>query len=222
VSAAPASQLGVPHTRLTAVGLCVRSGLRFDEWASLGERIATVSAGSSWSLGDWLNYGEQAYGNRYRTAITATRFDYQTLRNLAWVARAFEMSRRRDTVSFSHHAEVAALPQPEQELWLTRAEQLRWSRNELRRQIASHPPRLRRNGQPTLRVPLSLERERRWREAAAVHDQELMEWIGCELDAAADAALGPTPGHRKPALATHAAPAPHDLPPAQPRLRSAP
>ncbi len=32
----------------------------------------------------------------------------------AWVARRFPVSRRRDTVSFQHHAEVAALPEPEQ------------------------------------------------------------------------------------------------------------
>ena len=40
--------------------------------------------------------------------------DYQTLRNYAWVARRFAMSRRRDTLSFGHHAEVPALPEPEQ------------------------------------------------------------------------------------------------------------
>jgi hypothetical protein len=41
--------------------------------------------------------------------------------NYAWVARRFAMSRRRDTLSFGHHAEVAALPEPEQDFWLREA-----------------------------------------------------------------------------------------------------
>jgi hypothetical protein len=80
-------------------------------------------------------YGESAYTGRYREAIEKTSLDYQTLRNYAWVARRFPMSRRRDTLSFGHHAEVAALQGPEQDYWLRKAEELRWSRNQLRREV---------------------------------------------------------------------------------------
>jgi hypothetical protein len=45
------------------------------------------------------------------------------------------MSRRRDKLSFQHHAEVAPLPEPDQDLWLNRAERLGWSLSELRRQL---------------------------------------------------------------------------------------
>jgi hypothetical protein len=41
--------------------------------------------------------------------IVATGLDYQTLRNYAAVARRFELSRRRDNLSFHHHAELCAL-----------------------------------------------------------------------------------------------------------------
>jgi hypothetical protein len=45
------------------------------------------------------------------------------------------MYRRHETLSFGHHAEVAALPEPEQDFWLRKAETLGWSRNELRREV---------------------------------------------------------------------------------------
>lgn len=44
----------------------------------------------------------------------------------AWVARRFGKSRRRDTLHFSHHAEVAALAEPEQDFWLRKAEAHNW------------------------------------------------------------------------------------------------
>jgi hypothetical protein len=42
--------------------------------------------------------------------------------NYAWVARRFELSRRRDTLTFGHHAELAALREPEQGSWLDQAQ----------------------------------------------------------------------------------------------------
>jgi hypothetical protein len=38
---------------------------------------------------------------------------YQTCRNAASIANAFELSRRRDNLTFRHHAEVSALPPDE-------------------------------------------------------------------------------------------------------------
>jgi hypothetical protein len=63
----------------------------------------------------WLIHGENAYSGRYRDAIEQTSLDYQTLRNYAWVARSLPLSRRRDTLSFAHHAEVARPPECEQD-----------------------------------------------------------------------------------------------------------
>lgn len=107
-------------TRVRANGLELSAGMSFDEWAILGHRIARVHSGSAWALGDWLLYGERSFGDRYRSAVDATNLDYQTLRNYAWVARSFESARRREGLSFQHHAEVAALSEPEQDLWLHR------------------------------------------------------------------------------------------------------
>jgi hypothetical protein len=80
-------------------------------------------------------YGEAAYDGRYRKAIEETSLDYQTLRNSAWVARRFALSRRRDSLSFGHHAEVAALPEAEQDFWLRKAQESGWSVKQLRQQV---------------------------------------------------------------------------------------
>lgn len=106
-------------------------------WLAVGEQLAVVASASAWCLGDWLVYGQNVFPGRYRDAIERTALDYKTLRNYAWVTRRFPMSRRRDTLSFGHHAEVAALPGPEQDYWLRKADELGWSRNHLRREVRS-------------------------------------------------------------------------------------
>jgi uncharacterized protein YbdZ (MbtH family) len=99
--------------------------------------LSSVRTSSAWCLGDWLAYGEAAFSGRYREAIEQTSLDYQTLRNYAWVARRFPLLRRREGLSFGHHAEVASLPPPEQDFWLRKAEDLRWSTSRLRREVRS-------------------------------------------------------------------------------------
>jgi hypothetical protein len=125
------------HAILPKKGLELPSSLTlsFEKWLRIGEVLATVRTSSAWCLGDWLAYGEMAYSGRYRDAIKQTSLDYQTLRNYAWVARRFPISRRRESLSFGHHAEVASLPEPEQDFWLRKAEGLGWSTSHLRREV---------------------------------------------------------------------------------------
>lgn len=120
---------------VTRNGLQLPRQLRFERWLGVGRELAAVSTSAAWCLGDWLAFGEKAYPGRYRHAIEQTSLDYQTLRNYAWVARRFAMSRRRDTLTLGHHAEVAALPEPEQDFWLRKAEDHRWPVKQLRLQV---------------------------------------------------------------------------------------
>lgn len=120
---------------LTRSGLQLARHVGFERWLGVGRELAALSTSAAWCLGDWLAFGEKAYPSRYRHAIEQTSLEYQTLRNYAWVARQFVMSRRRDRLTFGHHAEVAALPNPEQDFWLRKAEQHQWSVKELRRQV---------------------------------------------------------------------------------------
>lgn len=117
---------------VTRVGLELPATLEFGAWEQAGLKIARIADSSAWCLGDWLIYGQNVYAGRYRHAVAMAGLDYQTLRNYAWVARRFELCRRREGLSFQHHAEVAALSVADQDRWLDRAEQGGWSRNQLR------------------------------------------------------------------------------------------
>lgn len=169
----------------SSVGLTLPAGLAFDRWQAIGRRIGDVADSSTWWLADWAAYGEGTYGEKYRHAIAVTGFGYQTLRNYAWVARRFDVSRRRDELSFAHHAEVAALDEDEREEWLDRAQRDNWSRNELRAQL-----RRALGGRPGAnleQVSLAVDPERlgRWRAAAADEGLDLADWLAGIADRAA-------------------------------------
>lgn len=178
---------------LTRVGLRFPLQLTFDEWERTGRQIVGLVNSSVWCLGDWVVYGEKEYVDRYRRAIEAVGLDYQTLRNYAWVARKFEPSRRRERLSFQHHAEVAALPPAEQDEWLDRAEERGWSRSQLRRKI-----RELRSGQPVAepgevllpRIDIGPDRAKYWRQAADKAGENFESWMIASLDFVASQVLG--------------------------------
>ena len=99
--------------RLTRTGLEVTGTPGFDEWQACGQTLFGLSNASLWAIGDWIVYGEGRgdWGEMYTQALDATQKSYQTVRDAAWIAKAFQLSRRRDNVSWSHHREVAGLPE---------------------------------------------------------------------------------------------------------------
>ncbi|WP_208105399.1 LmbU family transcriptional regulator [Streptomyces sp. GC420] len=182
-------------------------------WERIGASLREFTNSSAWWLADWLIFGESTYGlRRYREAIERTGLDYQTLRNYAWVARRFEHHRRRDGLSFAHHAEVTRLSPPEQDYWLRKAEQRKWSRNELRRAVRAGlaeqrhqidiPPASgddkqeaprpaesagadkRRRKVTTLTIELSAGQLDYYSKAAAAHGLPVDKWVTQVLDAA--------------------------------------
>ncbi len=95
--------------------------LEHPEWVRWGRRLGAMSRVSSWWVGDWLQYGASRWGEKYAEAARITGYDVKTLRNMAYVAKRFDLSRRRDKLTWSHHAEVAVLELEEQDRWLDRA-----------------------------------------------------------------------------------------------------
>lgn len=174
------------------VGLRLPPNLSLSAWRHVGQQIFLIADSSAWWIGDWLVFGEDHYPDRYREAMQETSLDYQTLKNYAWVARRFPAASRRHKLSFQHHVEVAALSAADRDLWLDRAQQLRWSRNELRRQLrqakksSDHDETL-----PTVEFRLDVEPDRlgEWRSAAETAGKSLAEWIVMVADDAAHAIL---------------------------------
>jgi hypothetical protein len=178
--------------RLQTNGLVLPNAMSFDLWRRIGDHVLHTAESISWWIGDWLVFGQHAYVDRYEQAIADTSLDYQTLRNYAWVAKKFPMSRRRDKLSLGHHAEVAALTDEEQDTWLTRAERLGWSRNELRRRLraarnadrrGSSAPRL--SVMRSVKLEVSIRQHDGWRAAAEQVDRTVDDWIIETLDKAA-------------------------------------
>ncbi len=194
-------------------GMTFAQNLSERSWEKIGISLRELTNSSAWWLADWLIFGEAAYGwRRYQEAIERTGLDYQTLRNYTWVARRFEHHRRRDGLSFAHHAEVTRLSVPEQDYWLRKAEQRNWSRNELRRAIRAslaeqsrekeilerggdemqEAPRSinstsagrRRQQATTLTIELSAGQLDSYSKVAAAHGLPVGKWVTQVLDAA--------------------------------------
>ena len=122
--------------QLTPTGLSVKGKPSFEEWERCGAFLKHIEGAVQWWLGDWMNYGEHAYGEMYSQALDATEYAEKTLRNYAYVARNIQLSRRRDNLDFSVHSEIAGLPTAkEQDRWLRKAADEGWLRAELRSQL---------------------------------------------------------------------------------------
>jgi hypothetical protein len=126
-----------PGIEVTATCWLSEADLGMHEWTDQGRRLGVIGRGAGWWIGDWLRYGNQRFGERYVRAARITGYDVQTLMNMVYVASRFEPEQRREALSWSHHAELAALEVTDRERWLEMAESERLSvrclREELRR-----------------------------------------------------------------------------------------
>lgn len=109
------------------------------EWLVVGKRLGGISRCNQWWLGDWVRYGADKWGEKYTQAAKITGYDPRSLANMASIATAFEPSRRRDNLTWSHHVAVAALPETEQEAWLDRAVSEGFSVADLRTELRAAP-----------------------------------------------------------------------------------
>ena len=107
--------------RLTPTGLSAEGNPTFEEFDQLGQYLRRVHTGYQWWWGDWLNYGEGAYGERFSQALDATDWEESTLRQYAWVAKNVAPENRLDGVAFGHYVNgLASLEPAEQKLWAER------------------------------------------------------------------------------------------------------
>lgn len=100
------------NATLTATGIVFDGKLSFDDWQGVGEFLERAESGVQWWIGDWLNYGEgqQEWGDKYEQAIGMFNRDYSTVSTYKSVAAKVEFCRRKQNLSWSHHATVAYEP----------------------------------------------------------------------------------------------------------------
>ncbi len=122
---------------ISAVAWTPNADMDYHRWVLEGRRIGAMGRGSPWWVGDWLLYGTAKWGERYVEAVKITRYDAKSLRNLRYVASRFESSARRDNLTWSHHALLAACEADEQAHWLDRAAAEKLSVEDLRIELRS-------------------------------------------------------------------------------------
>jgi S-formylglutathione hydrolase FrmB len=140
---------------ITATSLSLPLDLPFDQYESLMAMFGQLHRTSAWLIGDGLNFGERVYGETYAQAAEATGLTKGALMNYASVCAHIPRSRRRATVAFSTHMEVAYLEPDEQKYWLDQAAANHWTKEELRaaRKAADPTPALEVEICPTCKRP---------------------------------------------------------------------
>jgi len=119
--------------KVTRTSLILSAGLTFDDYQHLAHTLTLLEGACAWWWGDLLTQAEAALGEQYAQLVEEKAA--RTLSNYAWVASKFPPARRREALSWSHHAEVAKLDPPDQDRWLEQAEAEGWTRAKLRAQV---------------------------------------------------------------------------------------
>jgi hypothetical protein len=127
----------------TETSLSIPEDFEYEEFEELIALFGTAENVFIWWSADALLQGEHLYGDKVAQAAELLRRSPQTIINRTSVARRVPPSRRNPHVSFSCHAEVAALEPADQRRWLKTAEQEALSTHELRARVqaerAGHP-----------------------------------------------------------------------------------
>lgn len=111
----------------------------FEEWQDTGQQLCRTERVLNWWIGDWWAAGHHRYGERAKVAAEGIfGVGFQAVADMASVCRAFEPSRRREVLSFTHHREVAALDPGKADEILGTATASSWSTREVRRAVLSH------------------------------------------------------------------------------------
>jgi hypothetical protein len=98
---------------LTPVSFDVPTDLTPEQWEQLGGAFGRMGGSMAWWVGDWWRGGTHAYGDRKALVESEdwTGPGFGACANAARVCEAFKTtSRRREVLTFNHHAEVARLP----------------------------------------------------------------------------------------------------------------
>lgn len=122
-----------PGVKLTRTSLELTKHMSYETWQQIGATLEVMSGSVQWWIGDWLNEGEKAYGEKYSQAVDEKQADLW--KDYSWVANNVQKSLRNDDLSWWHHREVAPLRAEEQSQWLAKAAEKDWSVRDFRTEL---------------------------------------------------------------------------------------
>jgi len=94
------------QTSLMVTGWELPSTMTETDWKQAGSFLMQVNQARQWWLGDWWNACKWGDGE---AACKEIGVSYQTAQDCGWVAASFQISRRREKLTFSHHRETCPI-----------------------------------------------------------------------------------------------------------------
>lgn len=169
---------------ISKIGLEMRQGATYEDWARLGEAIFQVEGIIQLVVGDWLNYGE-SFGMTIDRIAEALGREKKTLQNWSWVASKCPLSLRREKLFYGHYSIVSGRKNDRAEL-LQMAANNGWSVKQLRDYIHGLKRRSRstdqwkkKTTQAKRKIDAIIEQMSNLPDA---HKQEIIEYFRSSLD----------------------------------------
>ena len=178
IEAEPSALVTLPKAQMTKTNLLIPDNTNFGEWKSIGRQLKNIEGAIQFWVGDWINFGEHKFGDRYLLAMSETGYSYQYLVHQKYISSRFvnpagdintksdnvsPVAFRHEGLSFSHHQEVASLPPEVANRLLDKAENDGLSRQELRSEVKEwreeHTPKSPVGNNGPKERPFSLARE---------------------------------------------------------------
>jgi hypothetical protein len=142
-------QIESKNIKVSRDGICFVNELSIDEWKSAWDALRKIERKVSYTIqfcyGDLACYAESkvtGWGkSKYDELCEWTGLDNKTIRDLAWIARRFDLGFRKnvssaeDTISFRHFKAVAPLDDNMAYQFLARASEGHWSSDKLREEV---------------------------------------------------------------------------------------
>lgn len=116
---------------LTELGLVLPRDITPARYEAMGVLFGRADGMLKWAVGDWLFQGEAIWGEEVYQLQESLGLSVGQRLQYVRVSGDVPISRRRVELTWSHHRSVAPLPPEEQELWLQRAIDERWTKVEL-------------------------------------------------------------------------------------------
>lgn len=84
-------------------GLTIKQETTYEQWEEIGNFLMKLHESQPFWIGDWVNWGESKWGEKYTQARALTKLDYSTLAHYKMVCSKIPREQRVEGASFSHH-----------------------------------------------------------------------------------------------------------------------
>ena len=172
--------------QFTPTGLVIQGDPTFEECEIAAKYISFLGKMAPIWLGDLLNYMDNRWGEGYAQILDATGFAYRTVLNVKSVMGRVPHQVRQDGLYFTHYAEVASLPEPQQERLLKKAKDEEINTTEFKQEVRQYKKSA---ASPIVPLAVQLEKELPSNDMAVHYSSQSAEWltpphiVDCVLDA---------------------------------------